>query len=196
MGSAVMPVPLQDLDLVAVRVLDEEETRQQLAVALEFLHLGWLMAQLDDAFALGGRVGYDNRNVPVARAVRVGLLPALVQGQLDLEVVLGVAQVRKGEVREIEPVRLLHAQDFAIKAQRPIEVEDADHRMNHFGHGALALSGTAGIMRQAGSLRCARRRQLGCLPRGARRYRVRWAPADRTRAACRLTAEAALRQRE
>ena len=36
----IAPVPLQHLDLVAVRILHEEEPRHQRALAVKFLYLG------------------------------------------------------------------------------------------------------------------------------------------------------------
>ena len=79
---------LQHLDLVAVRVLDEEEPRHQRAVAVELLDVGGFEPLLLEPPVLGVEVGDRERDVAVAVAVLIGLLAALVDRELDLEVVL------------------------------------------------------------------------------------------------------------
>src|SRR3954467_781185 len=88
-SSAVAAVPLQDLDLVAVRILNEEEPRHQPAVAVKLLDRLRGDAGLGQAPVVAIEVVHAEGDVPVAVAVRVGLGAALVQGQLDLEVGLG-----------------------------------------------------------------------------------------------------------
>src|SRR4051812_41047457 len=64
--SAIASVLLQHLDLVAVRVLHEEEARHQRAVAEEFLDRIRLEAFALEARMLGRKVVDRDRNVPVA----------------------------------------------------------------------------------------------------------------------------------
>jgi hypothetical protein len=98
-------VALQDLDPVAVRVLDEEEARHQRALALEFLDVGRIEPLLLEAAVLGVQVADRKGDVAVAVAMLIRLLAALVDGELDLEVALGVAQIDQREVVEVEAVR-------------------------------------------------------------------------------------------
>ncbi len=51
---------------------------------------------------LAPAVGHANRDMAVAVAVAVRLAAVLVQGQLDFEIVLVIAQIDQGEVVEIE----------------------------------------------------------------------------------------------
>src|SRR3954453_12808943 len=133
-SSAVAAVPLQDLDLVAVRILNEEEPRHQPAVAVELLDRLRGDAGLGQAPVLAVEVVHAEGDMPVAVAMRVGLDAALVQGQLDLEVRLGVAQVDQREAVEVEAVGHLQAQRGSVEGDRPVEVEDADHHVDGFCH--------------------------------------------------------------
>src|SRR3954466_14778779 len=133
-SSAVAAVPLQDLDPVAVRVLDEEEPRHQATVAVELLDRLRGDAGLGQAPVLAVEVVHAEGDVAVAVAMRVGLGTALVQGQLDLEVGLGVAQVDQREAVEVEAVSHVQAQRGSVEGDRPVEIEDADHHVNGFGH--------------------------------------------------------------
>jgi hypothetical protein len=138
---AVAAVPLQDLNLVAVRVLDEEEPRHQAAVAVKFLNRLRADPGLAEPRVQAVEVVDAERDVAVALAVGVGLGPPLVQGQLDLEVGLRVAQVDQGEAVEVEPVGNVQAERRAIERNRPVEVEHADHQVDGLGHreGSLLL---------------------------------------------------------
>ena len=104
-ASAVSSVTLEHLDLVSVRVGDEEEAREQRAVAVELDDLARRQPGRLEAGVLGVEVVDDEGDVAVAVAERIGLGPPLVDGELDLEVGLGVAQVDEGEGVEVEPVR-------------------------------------------------------------------------------------------
>src|SRR4051812_12045688 len=101
-SSAVAAVPLQDFDLVAVRILNEEEPCHQPAVAVKLLDRLRGDAGLGQAPVVAVEVVHAEGDVAVAVAVRVGLGAALVQGQLDLEVGLGVAQVDQREIVEVK----------------------------------------------------------------------------------------------
>jgi hypothetical protein len=86
-------VALEHLDLVAVGVLDEEEARHQRALAVELLDVVGIEPLLLESPVLGVEAGDRERDVAVAIALLIRLLAALVDRQLDLEVVLGVAQI-------------------------------------------------------------------------------------------------------
>ena len=72
----VAAVALEDLDLVAVGVLDEEEPRHQRAVAVELLDVGGLQPELLEAPVLGVEIVDRERDVAVAVAVPIGLARA------------------------------------------------------------------------------------------------------------------------
>ncbi len=78
---------------------------------MEFLDRIGIEPALDEAPMLGVEIVDGEGDVAVAVAVRVGLGAAVVQRQLDLEIVLGVAQIDQREAVEIEPVG-----DFRPKA--------------------------------------------------------------------------------
>jgi hypothetical protein len=111
-------VALQHLDLVAVGVLDEEEPRHQPAVAVELLDLGGLQPELLEPPVLGVEVVDRERDVAVGVTVLVGLAAPLVDRELDLEVVLGVAQVDQREVVEVEAVGDLEPERPIIEVAR------------------------------------------------------------------------------
>ncbi len=77
---------LQDLDLVAVGVLDEEEPAEGLAVVGHLLDVLGREALAQDARPLGVEIVDDESEMPVARPGLVGLGAALVDGELELEV--------------------------------------------------------------------------------------------------------------
>jgi hypothetical protein len=86
-------MPLQDLDLVAVRILDEEEPGHQGAVAEELLDVERLQTLVLEAGMLGIEIVDREGDMAVAGAMLLRLSLALVPGQLDLEVILGIAQI-------------------------------------------------------------------------------------------------------
>ena len=81
---------LEHLDLVAVRVGDEEEAREQRAVAVELDDPARGEAGGLEAGVLGVEIVDDEGDVAVAVAEVVGLGAALVDGELDLEIGLGL----------------------------------------------------------------------------------------------------------
>src|SRR5262249_8570796 len=64
----------------------------------------------------------------------------LVPGQLDLEIVLGIAQIDQREAVEIESVRRLHPEGAIVEMHGGVEVLNPDHHVNRFGHGAPGSS--------------------------------------------------------
>jgi hypothetical protein len=64
---------LQHFDLVAVRIGHEEEPRQRLPLALQFLDRGRREADPVEMLMLGGKIRYRDCYATVASAVRIGL---------------------------------------------------------------------------------------------------------------------------
>ena len=93
-----MAMALQDLDLVAVGILHEEEASDQAVAFLEFLDIVGGNAERLDACVLGVEIVDAHADVTVAGAVRVRLGSALVERQLDLEIVLLIAEIDQREV--------------------------------------------------------------------------------------------------
>ena len=89
---AVSAVALEHLDLVAVGILDEEEARQRAAVVAELADRVGGEAGGGEAGVLGVEVADGEGEVAVAVAEGIGRGAALVDGELDLEVGLGVAR--------------------------------------------------------------------------------------------------------
>ena len=92
-------VTSQQLNLVAVGFLNEKEARQPFVVALELLHRCTGVALAYQRRVRGAHIGTDHADVAVARAVAVGFGAALVLAQLDLDIVLGVAQLDQRKVQ-------------------------------------------------------------------------------------------------
>src|SRR5579871_4028052 len=86
-------VLLQHLDLVAVRILDEEKASDVLSVAVELDDLARVEALSLEAAMLGVQIVDDEGDMAVAVAERVGLRAALVDRQLHLEGRLAVGHV-------------------------------------------------------------------------------------------------------
>jgi hypothetical protein len=76
-------VLLQDLDLVAVRVLDEKESRHQRAVAVELDDVAGFQPGRLEARMLGIEITDGKGDMAVAGAQVIRLGGALVDGQLD-----------------------------------------------------------------------------------------------------------------
>ncbi len=101
---------LQDFDLVAVRVLDEEECAERLAVVRHRLDVFRLIAGRDDAGPLGFEIVDDEGDMTVAVAKLVWLGAILVDRQLDLEVVLGVLEIDQREIWPVSAIGDLEAE--------------------------------------------------------------------------------------
>lgn len=130
----VGPGSLQHLDLVAIRILHEEELGDHFPAWGEGDDVLGLVAQGLDAFMLGIEVIHAQRDVAVAVAVGIGLRLTLVQGQLDLKIVLVVAQVHQGEIVKIQIAFFLDVERLLVKGLGALHIQNTDHRMNHFSH--------------------------------------------------------------
>jgi hypothetical protein len=90
--------------------------------------------------------------------MRVRLSAALVVGQLDLEVVLGITQVNQREIVEVESVTNRKAEAFAVKTDGALGIEHSDHGVDNFRH-FLMLASSVGdriILHERGAVVVAR----------------------------------------
>src|SRR5215813_1059812 len=140
----VSSVPLQHLDLVAVGVLQEEEAGHQSAIAFEFLDRVGCEAELGQPRMLAVEIVDREGDIAVAAAMAVGLGLALVPGQLDLEILLGVAQIDQREAVEIEAVRGLHPERAVVESHRSVQVLHPDHDVDRLGHVRSRLVSSSG----------------------------------------------------
>jgi hypothetical protein len=83
---------------------------------------------------LGVQVIDGDSDVPVAVAEVVGLGPAVVDGQLDLEIGFAVSQVDEREPVEIIAVRRLQAERPGVEVARSFLIDHAEHRVDDLGH--------------------------------------------------------------
>src|SRR5262245_41007057 len=107
--------PLQNLDLVAVRILDEEKSGEQAAVPVEFDDLARLEPRGLKARVLAVEIIDADGHMAVAVPQLVGGGAALVDRQLDLEGGLLVREVDEREVRKVEPFGDLQAECLVIE---------------------------------------------------------------------------------
>jgi hypothetical protein len=122
--------PLQDLDLVAVRILDEEKPRDQRPVALELDNVARRKPERADAVMLGVEIGDRDREMAVAVAELIGLLAPLVDGQFKLERAVVIGHVDQRETVEVEPVGDLQPERLVVKVDGTGLFENPDHGMN------------------------------------------------------------------
>jgi hypothetical protein len=97
-------VLLQNLDLVAVRVLNEEEPRHQHAIAVELDDIAGLQPGGFEPRMFGVQIIHREGDMAIAVAEVIGLGSALVDGQLELEIRFSVAQINQREAVEVEAV--------------------------------------------------------------------------------------------
>lgn len=83
-------MPLQDLDLVAIGVLNKKEPRHQLAVAEELLDFSGLQAEALRPVALGAAILHTYGKMAESIAVGIRRRTLLVERQLDFEVNLRI----------------------------------------------------------------------------------------------------------
>src|SRR5712691_10204586 len=136
-ASRVVAVTLQYLDLVSVWVLHEEEACDEPVAVAELLDVVGSQSQRLDARVLAREVIHAHGDVSIAGAVGVRLGASPVQGQLKLEIVLGIAQIDERKLGEIQAARRLEAERVAVETHGPVQVEDADHGVDHFRHSNL-----------------------------------------------------------
>ncbi len=81
---------LNDLDLIAVRILDEEKTRKPGSIVLEIHELARGETGLLKPGMFGIDIVHDEGGMAVAVAKLVSLLTILVDGQFQFESVFGI----------------------------------------------------------------------------------------------------------
>ena len=132
---------LEDLDLVAVRVLDEKEAGHERAVPLELLDRVGAVAERGEAPVFPVQIVHADGQMAVAVAMGVGFGAPVVDGQFDLEIVFVVAQIDQGEAVEGVAVGAFQAERAGVEIPRPLFVEDPDHHVDGLGHGGWLRSG-------------------------------------------------------
>src|SRR6266851_1993517 len=133
-SSAIAPVALQHLDLVAVGIGDEEEAGEQAALAHELLDRRRRDAEAGHVAMLGGEILDDEGEMAIGLAVRVGLGAPVIDGELELDVLAGAPQVDEGEAVEGEALLAVEAEGVAVEALGALLVENPDHRVDQLGH--------------------------------------------------------------
>ncbi len=88
---------------------------------------------------LGVEVVDGEGDMAVAGAQVVSLGRALVDGQLQFEIGLRVAQIDQCEAVEIEPVSDIKSEGSLVKIDRTCLVEHANHRVDGFGHNGFPV---------------------------------------------------------
>src|SRR5580693_210687 len=127
---------LQHLDLVAVRVFDEEKARDLLSVVIEFDNLARLEALSLETTMLRVEILDHEGDVAVAVAKIVGLGAILVDRELDFVRRLGIRKIDEREVEEVEAVGDVESERFFVESERPRLLQHADHRVDRFRHSA------------------------------------------------------------
>src|SRR3954451_10953414 len=117
-SSAEAAGPLQNLDAVPVRILDEEEARDQRAIVVQRLDVPGRGARVHHALTLGVEIVDDDGQVAMAVAELVRLGPAMVDGEFDLERARRVAHVDQGEAVERDAVDHLEPHGPAVELDR------------------------------------------------------------------------------
>ena len=107
---------LQNLDLVSVRVLDKEKPRHEFVVAVEFLNVIGLKAQLGHSSVLSMTIINADGNVTISVAMGVRLSLSLIEGQLDFKIILIITQVNLREIVEVELIGNFQTKSLVVKA--------------------------------------------------------------------------------
>ena len=125
-------MPLQDLDLVPVRVLHEEESCEQRTITLKLNDFSGRKAGSFHSGMFAVEVIDTERHVAVTVTQVIRLDPAFVYCQLDFEIRGSVSQVNKGKTVEIQTVYHIQIECSLVKRHRPHFIDHAKHRMNSF----------------------------------------------------------------
>src|SRR5690606_31555731 len=132
--SKITAVALEDLDLVAIWILDKKESGNQGSAANEFLDgLRGNPAALHLVMR-SFKVRNRNGEMPISIAMVVRLRAALVHGEFQFEIRLLIAQVDEREALEIETICNLQTKSRSVERDGPLIIKHPDHGVNHFGH--------------------------------------------------------------
>src|SRR5258708_30488355 len=115
-GSAIAPVALQHLDLVAVRIGDEEEAGEEAALAHELLDRRRRDAEPGHSAMLGVEILDDEGEMAIGLAMRVRLGAPVIDGELDLDLLGRAPEIDEGEAVEGEAFLAVEAEGIAIEA--------------------------------------------------------------------------------
>ncbi len=130
-------MPLQHFDLVSVRILNEEEPRQQGSIPLEFDNFSWRKSGSFEPGVLSIQVVDTKRDVPIAVAKIVRLRTILVYGQLHLEVSRGISEINQSKTIEIKSIRDIQTKCCLVEGDRACFIEHAKHRVYCFSQLSL-----------------------------------------------------------
>jgi hypothetical protein len=143
-----MAVALQHFDLVAVRVLHKEKAGDEPVAVLEFLDIVGGEAQRFHSCMFGVEIVDADRDVPVARAVGVRFGAPLVERELELEIAFRVAQIGKREIGKVKHLGDIQSEGVAVEIQRPVQVENPDHGVDHLSQCRLPYAGKRRVAAQ------------------------------------------------
>src|SRR2546430_12504295 len=143
-----MAVALQHFDLVAVRVLHEEKAGDEPVAILEFLDVVGSEAQRFHSRMFAVEIVDTDRDVPVARAVGVRLGAPLVERELEFEIVFRIAQIGKRELGKVKLLGDTQSEGVAVEIQRPFQVEDPDHGVDHLSQRRLPYASKGRVAAQ------------------------------------------------
>ncbi|MNX78184.1 hypothetical protein D3C86_1097580 [compost metagenome] len=87
----------------------------------------------------GVHIGNADGKVAVAVAQRIGHFAATVDGQFQLEIALGIAEIDQREILELGAFRNFKAESLFVKFHRTLFVQHPDHRVDQLGHGVFLL---------------------------------------------------------
>src|ERR1700674_1437732 len=143
-----MAVALQHFDLVTVRVLHEEKAGDQPVAVLEFLDVVGGEAQRFHSRMFGVEIVDADRDMPVARAVAVRFGAPLVERELELEIAFRVAQIGQREIGKVKHLGDMQSEGVAVEIQRPVQVENPDHGVDHLSQCRLPYAGKRRVAAQ------------------------------------------------
>ena len=135
-GSAIASMPLQHLDLIAVGILNEEELREQLAVAHELLDVPAAHSRADlkracsasRSSTANATCDHKRRHARKARSAPRFQVSSTSKSHLV------VSEIDQGEAVEIEAIGDVQPKRVLVEVDRFIQVQNADHHMNGFRH--------------------------------------------------------------
>src|SRR5689334_24232193 len=133
-GLAETSAALNDLDLVAVRVGDEEEARDRLAILPEVQQRTGRQFLALETIMLGVDVVDDDGKVAKSVAERIGLRAREIDREPDLECRPWIAQVDQRETRKGHIVGNQQPERPGIEIEPSFLIQDADHRMGELCH--------------------------------------------------------------
>src|SRR5438309_2338759 len=139
---------LEHLDLVAVGISDEEEAGEEAALAHEFLDRRRRDAEARHAAMLAVEIVDNEGEMAIGLALRIRLRAPVIDGELELEILLRAPDIDQGEAVEGEALLAVEAERVAVEALRALLVEHADHRVNQ-SHGISLMDPRSSGLRHA-----------------------------------------------